>query len=505
MTPEAKDILLQVLRTKGESLLTEPGQCRALLNDFAKGNHKREIRCLVTALEIGCVQRLQAEPGGGSHLLRRQMVEKLHSECGIAEDLGFWVVESWAEALCWLGENKFAPLTESSRKSSTSVAAAVFQLGHRLQAILKSENLSHLEPIFAEHAIADSVIETLSDSDLRNLGVTQLGARRQLLAAFAGTQQPLSTPHPSVANVQSHVTATKLSPFENTLGMKFVPVPGTNVLFSIWETRVKDYAAFSLATGKRVKEPRYIRTFTQTSDDPVMSVSWNDAKAFCKWLTNKEVQEGIIGPQQSYRLPTDEEWSLAVWLPAPEVGSTPSEKSGGIWVYPWGGGEQWPPPKGTWKERISVLCTNLIRYWCEQLFGTHISVLCTYLFRVLCKTLFGGHSSAWGRMQDTLGPLAEQNGDLPAGNYATRLGVDSFEYTSPVGTFAPNRYGLFDMGGNVWEWCDDWYDETQKTRVLRGASFSSSDRESLLSSYRYGADPDSGSGFRCVLTGEVAP
>ena len=145
-----------------------------------------------------------------------------------------------------------------------------------------------------------------------------------------------------------------------------------------------------------------------------------------------------------------------------------------------------------------------------------------------------GKRYAWG---DEFRPNGKYMANTWQGLFpVTNTAEDGFVGTSPVKSFPPNGYGLYDMAGNVWQWCSDWYrvdaftqvvmkladksvcrdtggpneswdpaDPNAPKRVVKGGSFlcNPSYCESYRPSARRGTPPDTGSshtGFRCVLS-----
>jgi formylglycine-generating enzyme required for sulfatase activity len=152
--------------------------------------------------------------------------------------------------------------------------------------------------------------------------------------------------------------------------------------------------------------------FAQDDDHPVVCVSWNDAVAFCGWLSR------VTG--QTYGLPTEAQWEYA--------------------------------------------CRG--------------------------RALLGGSDPY--HFGKTITPLNA--------NYAD----SKINGTTKVGKYAPNGFGLFDMHGNVWQWCADWYGDyatdveqidprgpgTGTGRVFRGGSWLHAGRY-CRAAYRYGLEPSS--------------
>ena len=129
-----------------------------------------------------------------------------------------------------------------------------------------------------------------------------------------------------------------------------------------------------------------------------------------------------------------------------------------------------------------------------------------------------GRMFVWGdnlRPPEGAGNLGDETAKQRWSDWTIFSGyTDGYATTSPACAFSANGYGLYDMAGNVWEWCRDWYDEgwyarmpgrdplneTKATyRVLRGGSWINNPRD-LRVGYRYRHTPDNRVvtiGFRC--------
>jgi len=86
-------------------------------------------------------------------------------------------------------------------------------------------------------------------------------------------------------------------------------------------------------------------------------------------------------------------------------------------------------------------------------------------------------------------------------NSVAWYGGNSDGHTHDVGTKQPNELGIYDMTGNVWEWCEDWYDSSQKSRIYCGGGWFNTDINCQIT-YHNGFNPDARNnylGFRIVL------
>ena len=89
-------------------------------------------------------------------------------------------------------------------------------------------------------------------------------------------------------------------------------------------------------------------------------------------------------------------------------------------------------------------------------------------------------------------------------NYLWMGGKDKWaRSTAPVGSFKPNGYGLYDITGNAWEWCQDWSNSNKDARVIRGGGWRGGTGRLRVARHGYAPPPNGNNddGFRCVVSG----
>jgi formylglycine-generating enzyme required for sulfatase activity len=230
-----------------------------------------------------------------------------------------------------------------------------------------------------------------------------------------------------------HVTRGQFRQFVNDTGYKTDAEKGEHRGAFGWDPDTKEL-------GYNEKCSWQNTGFKQTDEHPVVNVSWNDAVAFCKWLSRKE--------DKTYRLPTEAEWECAC-----RAGTTTRYSSGDD------------------PETLAEV----------------------------------------GNVAD-----ATAKAKFPDWKDAIKAS-DGYVFTSPVGSFKPSAFGLYDMHANAWQWCADRYSAeyygmspandptgpgSEDVRVLRGGSWFSGPC-SARSAVRSGDAPDlrdNLTGFRVART-----
>lgn len=190
-----------------------------------------------------------------------------------------------------------------------------------------------------------------------------------------------------------HVTRAQFRAFVDAAGYRTEAEKGGGA-----EGFDRSRPGMALKPGHNWKNPG----FEQQDDHPVVCVSWNDAVAFCDWLSRKEAKR--------YRLPTDRELEYAI------LAGTRTH---------WSCGDTPESLKGY------ANCADLALVRAGPFDATKLAA-----------------------MNRGLSPISS----------GIATWDDGFPFTSPVTAFKPNPWGLYDMHGNAWQWCLDLMKSNRPTK-----------------------------------------
>ena len=405
-----REKLRELIVSFGTTLANDPKRLEGLLKDYC-ASCRKEVNALVNAAKEGIPAEILAAGDGTSwEALGSRLIRRLEDELGLAEEVARWAVESWTMALGIKLPADPPPPPEPPVK--VSPVQPPIQPPQPVPGG-KQRNAY----IFLKGALAVAVACLIV-----------------LLIAIAIPKPPqgtgissLSMDFARVPGAAKFPTGTDDSGSCTTVNYPY-SMAKTEVTYGQWKT-VYDWAVrhgYRFANQGR-RGGNLGSGFTSGHEDhPVTEVSWRDCMVWCNALT--EYSNAIEGTNYSL-------------------------------VYRYNGAIVRDAANATACDKVKVNS------------GSKGFRLPTSMeWELAARYIDGSH---W-----TPGNYASGASGNTDNSKATRdvawYDFNSDNSTHPVGTKKPNALGIYDMSGNVWEWCFDWYPGyIGSARVDRGGSWSS--------------------------------